>query len=90
MASRASFVLIFNPPLLVNVSSRFRAGDRAPPRSLASRSSEKPSFLGLKVDDNDGWNSQALDESETVRVDVGRVARGPRGMLHGQQVILHR
>lgn len=33
---------------------------------------------------------QAVDESETVRVDVGRAARGPRGVLHGQQIVLHR
>lgn len=33
---------------------------------------------------------QTVDESETVRVDVGRAARGTRGMLHGQQIVLHR
>lgn len=33
---------------------------------------------------------QAVDESETVRVDVGRAARGLRGVLHGQQIVLHR
>lgn len=33
---------------------------------------------------------QPVDESETVRVDVGRAARGPRGVLHGQQIVLHR
>lgn len=33
---------------------------------------------------------QTVDESETVRVDVGRAARDTRGMLHGQQIVLHR